>query len=381
VQLSDGNAAPASTPILDAWRRTGNAEEDAYEKLPETASEAEAEIRVLTDYYLRHGYPDYRKSDYVLYDELNKLAAFDTSAIFNPANGHLTQTMHGLGLLFSYFPHWKDVPCGNDPLSLAGHWSNPAAVEELVRKTYFWQLRNSRGKWTKNRLRQNAKVYLAHQTVSNFRPTVAKYVYDNFLPPEGRTWDMSAGWGGRMLGFWCSHSGMSYIGTDPSSKTAECLEDLAMDLSVETDSELFLGETKFLSMKSVRVLKAGSEDYVPEENSLDLCFTSTPYFDTEKYSEEPTQSYLKFPSVDLWLDGFLGRTIDNCRHGLKPDGKLILNIADAGGRKLTGPAVEIAGKKGFRLDRTLWLELSSISGGGRKLEPIFVFSKIPVAGS
>ena len=40
------------------------------------------------------------------------------------------------------------------------------------------------------------------------------------------------------------------------------------------------------------------------KKSLDLCFTSPPYFDTEKYSDEDTQSYKKFPTEDGWVNGF-----------------------------------------------------------------------------
>ena len=58
-----------------------------------------------------------------------------------------------------------------------------------------------------------------------------------------------------------------------------------------------------------------------------MCFTSPPYFDTEKYSEEPTQSYIKFPKENDWISGFLIKTIKNCHYGLKNEGYLALNIA------------------------------------------------------
>ena len=61
-----------------------------------------------------------------------------------------------------------------------------------------------------------------------------------------------------------------------------------------------------------RVLGVGSEEFKPRENTVDLCFTSPPYFDTEKYADEPTQSYIKYPSEKEWIDGFLTQTIQNC---------------------------------------------------------------------
>ena len=78
----------------------------------------------------------------------------------------------------------------------------------------------------------------------------------------------------------------------------------------------------------IELHEMGSQDFRPDRNSLDLCFTSPPYFDTEKYSNEATQSYRKYPGRQEWLHGFLGTTLDNCWCGLKPTGRLIINIAN-----------------------------------------------------
>ena len=53
-----------------------------------------------------------------------------------------------------------------------------------------------------------------------------------------------------------------------------------------------------------------------------------PYFDWEKYSEEDTQSYKKYPTKEEWLNGFLFHTIDKCHYGLKPGGYMLLNVAN-----------------------------------------------------
>ena len=65
-----------------------------------------------------------------------------------------------------------------------------------------------------------------------------------------------------------------------------------------------------------------------EPNSVDLCFTSPPYFSQEQYSDEETQSYIRFPTQDAWLTEFMGATLDNCAYCLKPNGTLAVNIAD-----------------------------------------------------
>jgi DNA modification methylase len=128
--------------------------------------------------------------------------------------------------------------------------------------------------------------------------------------------------------------------------------------------------------KSVELHKLGSEEFIPDRNSLDLCFTSPPYFDTEKYSDENTQSYIKFPTKEEWVDGFLRKTIENCHRGLKNGKYMLLNIANTPKYKfIEEETVKISKKLGFRQEKTIELTLSSVMGAGYKYEPIFVFKK------
>ena len=113
-----------------------------------------------------------------------------------------------------------------------------------------------------------------------------------------------------------------------------------------------------------------------EKESLDLCFTSPPYFDTEKYSDEPTQSYIKYPTQDEWVNGFLRKTIENCYYGLKEGGYMLYNIANTPKYKfIEEETVNISKGLGFTQEETLQLTLSSVMGAGYKYEPIFVFKK------
>lgn len=175
---------------------------------------------------------------------------------------------------------------------------------------------------------------------------------------------MSSGFGGRLMGFYASDC-TTYYGTDPSTKTFDGLLNLNEDLK------------KIVPNKTVVLLKQGSEISPPCINQCDLCFTSPPYFDTEKYSDEETQSYQKYPTENLWLNGFLRDTLKNCYIALKESGKLIININDVSSAKnLTDGTVKIAEEEGFRLVDTLELILSSCNGNGVKTEPIFIFDKL-----
>ena len=197
--------------------------------------------------------------------------------------------------------------------------------------------------------------------MSNFRPTAAKVIYENF-GGDGTIWDMSCGWGGRLLGFLSAKNTKHYIGTEPSTKTFDGLLKMKKDFA-------YLG-------KQVDIYCKGSEVYKPKKESLDLCFTSPPYFDTEKYADEETQSFIKYPTQSKWVNGFLRKTIQNCYNGLKNNCYMLINIANTPKYKfIEEETVKISNDLGFKQEETIQLTLSSVMGAGYKYEPIFVFKK------
>jgi len=307
-------------------------------------------------YWRERGYPNYDKKSYNYKNELSDLVYFDEKSIYK--NKVLKQTMHSCGFLWTYFPHWIDVKYGNQK-TIRELWEEDDKLRELIKKTYNWEVKFGNGYITTNRLRQNTKVYLSKQSVSNFRPTVAKFIYNKY-GNSGVVWDMSSGWGGRLLGFLASNC-IKYIGTEPSKKTYIGLQHIKNDFNI----------------KEVELHNVGSEVYSPEKNSIDLCFTSPPYFDTEKYSNDEGQSYIKYNTKDTWLNGFYKKTMENCYQGLKRNGFMIINIANTPKLKwIEDTTLKIAKELSFELVDTLNLELSSISGKGAKYEPIFIFKKL-----
>lgn len=315
----------------------------------------EDEARQLYLYWEDKPFPNYLKENYDIQKEFNKLKKFDEKSLMK--NYEIGQSMHGCGMLWTYFPHWIEVEFNG--ICLKEAWKNEELKYQLFLKCCKYVLKhNKNNKLTYNRLRQNSKVYLTKQSVSNFRPSVAKLIY-NLYGNKGTIYDMSCGYGGRMLGFLASDCD-EYIGVDPCTKTYEGLLALKNDFSY--------------MKKKISIYNCGSEDFIPIKNSIDLAFTSPPYFDTEKYSNEETQSYKKFPTQELWLNDFFGKTIENCKYGLKKDGYLIINIANVKSYpKLEEDAVKLIEKKGFVLAETYHMVLSSIAGKGKKYEPIFVF--------
>ena len=322
-------------------------------------------IEIIFNYYRKHGFPHYTIREDEKHTHMRKLQRFNVDSIF--INNKIIQTMHCLRLAWTYFPYFWEIECGSSMKSPMQIFNDDDKFKSTIRKCWTWELKHWGGenpdsephKFHENRLRQSIKIYTGTQSVSNFRPTAAKLIYEKFGGDV--IWDMSCGWGGRLLGFLAS-SRKHYIGTEPSSKTYDGL------LKLKEDFE-------YLD-KKVEIHKLGSEVFQPDKESLDLCFTSPPYFDTEKYSDESTQSYVKFPTKEEWIDGFLRKTIENCYNGLKSNKYMLINIANTAKYKfIEEQTVKISKEFGFIQEQTLQLTLSSIMGTGYKYEPIFVFKK------
>lgn len=314
--------------------------------------------KLIFDYYRQEGFPYYPTDFAERQKDFEKLKKFDFKSVF--ADNVIKQTMHGLGLAWSYFPHAFDVRCNN----------KITPYEAFMDDEIFMKVINKRLKMgtyiSDSGIRKMLKIFTGVQAVSNFRPTAAACIYEKYAK-NGKVWDMSGGWGGRLLG--AIIAGIdTYITTEPSLLTYDGLCNLASD---------FAGDMHYF------ISKAGSEEFKPYPNTLDLCFTSPPYFDLEKYADEPSQSYLKFNTKDAWVEGFLRPTFENCKYGLKTEGHMLINIADVKGKQninLEHETIRVAKEVGFKHVGQHQLALSNVNLRGKdkkfKYEPIFIFKKV-----
>jgi hypothetical protein len=316
----------------------------------------------------QNGFPVYSLNRDEKRDELRNLLRYDHTGLIK--EGVVGQAMNGLALAWHYQPHSWEVACGKrrTPMDV---FTDDDRLRRAIKKC-----RKADGPPTDADVRRVLRSANRAQGVSNFRPTAAASIYDRFLPNHGGVvWNMSAGFGGRLLGAFASARVTKYIGTDPASLTMDGLREMATDVAPMVRR---LGYTT----PEIVLHQCGSEEFTPAPNSLSLCATSPPYGANEKYSDEPTQSYIKFPSKQEWLHGFIGRTLRNCRIGLKSEGKLVINIAGVNCYpNLHIDFLALAQASGWVLEETLYLRLSMMPGirrgstGTHKLEPIYVFHK------
>jgi len=153
------------------------------------------------------------------------------------------------------------------------------------------------------------------ENVQNFKPLNARAIVEYLCPVLwGNVYDYSAGFGGRLLGITTSKMRYNYVGIDPNTETIEYLHYLN-DLIYDT-----VGNRGVL-------IKTVSEEHRPD-GLVDLAFSSPPYFNLEKYCDEPTQCMNRYTTLDEWFEGYVVPTMCNIHTSLEPDGLFATNIAD-----------------------------------------------------
>ena len=321
----------------------------------------------IVKYWQKVGFPYIDTAEKFRQDKFDAFLKVDDMKSLDFPNRSFKFNNAGLALAWSYHPHAFEVQCNNQksPMDVFNDYDTFSKGIKKTLKGSFFKKRSfeelmSQNDTTKEIIRGILRRVTGSQMVSNFRPVTASMLYKLFCDEGDTVWDMSCGWGGRLLA--SVKADINYIGTDPNTQTQKGLGQMISTFGRKT--------------RSYELLTLGSEEYRPEKNSLDFAFTSPPYFDTEKYSEtETTQSYLKYSNINSWKEEFLRKTIDNVYFGLKPNKFMALNVADVKSYETFEKDTKtIAEEVGFKLVDTFDLRLSS-QQADFKSEPIFIFKK------
>ena len=212
------------------------------------------------------------------------------------------------------------------------------------------------------------------ENVTNFKAQNAKAIAEHLCPVLwGNVYDYSCGYGGRLLGIGSSNFKYNYVGVEPNTETVEYLNYLNDVIEEAT---------------GVRgtIIQNVSEEYQPED--IDLAFSSPPYFNLEKYSNEETQCMVRYKTEDEWFEGYVIPTMENIYRGLNQQGIFATNIADykSYDRKEPYKVVqrwcENAKRIGFKHVETIKMMLNTRPGvgndrkqGREKWEGVYVFRK------
>lgn len=326
---------------------------DYYYSLPR--KKQKETLKKIFLYYRRKGFPYPTLTDSQLDAEMLKLKKLDTKTLLAAQNNVIRRNKVGLALANYYMPHMYEVKCHNFYTPMQSFSDTKLFLRAILKSLEF------NGGISDGSIRSALKWVTGTQMVSNFRPSVAKYIYDTYAG-SGRVLDFSCGYGGRLIGAISSNRVSLYHGADPCVPTYKGL------LRIKND----YGDGKAIVIKNEPF-----EDAKFKKLFYDVAFSSPPYFHQEEYGDEEGQSFKRYPTKEKWRDGFLKPLIQKCYHYIKDDGYFILNIANIATYKtFEEDAIKIAQKVGFTLIKTYLMSLSRLfTGSAFKFEPIYVFQK------
>jgi SAM-dependent methyltransferase len=256
-------------------------------------------------------------------------------------------------------------PKGRGSNSLVDRFHNDAKLKRAIRICF--EFREGNKLCYPTAMRRSLEL-VTGENVTNFKAQNARAIAEHLcLDLWGRVYDYSCGYGGRLLGISSSNMNYTYVGTDPNTQTFRYLEYL----------NSLLGANAELHCET-------SQDFQPED--IDLAFSSPPYFNLEKYSDEPTQCMVQFNTLDEWFDGYAVPTMQNIHRGLNDNGVFATNIADYKTPKEDFAVVDrwiaTAEKVGFKHSETIKMMLNTRPGvgndklaGREKWEGVYVFTK------
>ena len=270
------------------------------------------------------------------------------------------------------FPNMMTAePKGRGTNSLKDRFYNDTKLKRAIRICF--EMREGNNLVYPTAMRRALEL-VTGENVQNFKPQNARAIVEHLCPVLwGNVYDYSCGYGGRLLGIGSSNMKYNYIGVEPNTDTVKYLN-FFNDCIEEA-----------VGVKGT-IIQSVSEEYQPED--IDLAFSSPPYFNLEKYSDEDTQCMVRYKTLDEWFDGYVTPTIQRIHRGLNREGLFATNIADykTYGQKEPVEVVQrwikTAEKNGFKYQGMIKMMVNTRPGvGNQKLagreefEGVYVFKK------
>lgn len=266
------------------------------------------------------------------------------------AGDTLSFNTSGMELCEKFFPNIYDCK-RKGYLAPTSAWVDEGAFKKLVENRLKYADRINDASMRKG-------MKLMNLVVSNFKPSVAMYIYKNFCK-NGKVLDYSSGFGSRMLS--AMSLGMEYVGYEPNSKTYENLKKFGEFIRANLGG-------------SYCIHNQGSETTIPYKDYFGIAFSSPPYFDYEIYCEEESQSIKRFPELSEWLTQYWEATIKNCIGSLREDG--VFGVCYSPNQKV--PLIErtiyACGNLGFKLFKVFKVPFKHVTTSD-SYEVILLFSK------
>ena len=295
------------------------------------AEERNQLLKDVFEYYRAKGFPVEKYDDKFLIDSFKKLEKADQYKVID-ANGYVSnfgQLCLPVCRHFCADKFWK--ASSESMSSIEDVFYNDDLFIKVLKNRMGWNVTTEGGEvrpymftLSDSMIRCGIRNSGYGYGVSNFRPIIAKYIYNKYLAGEisPTVYDFSAGWGARCLAAMSLR--YNYIGVDPL--TSDNINDMIK----------FYKDSKELHISGSHICyNVCSQDEVLYEllpDNIDLAFSCPPYFNLEVYSKDATQSYNQYSNYNDWLEYYWRPTVKICHNKLKDNGKLVFIIKDRYGK-------------------------------------------------
>ena len=307
------------------------------------------------NYYRENGFPSLQLPDKTLKNSLNSIKKIKPNSVLNN-EGYIKNTSSTGTNIIKHFCGSKyygsklgksnstyDVFNNDDLLTkvLKNRMGWCQSGEDGVKRPYVFGI-------TDKMILQGIRSSGLSINVSQFKPAVAKFLYNKYVPEGGSVWDYSAGWGARLLG--AMSLGLEYYGTDPHT-----YKDLNSML------KFFGGKGKIFNKCSEDNLLL---DLVP---TVDFVMSSPPYFNLEIYCDELSQSYNQYQNYNDWLENYWKATVYNSINLLKENGKFcFIAVEKVGKMDLYQDMLKICIDLDLVIDEELYFKTSNSHLSGKR---------------
>ena len=324
-------------------------------------------VELLFRYYRESGFPHNILTKEHRENRMNRIISSKKVLL---DNDNLQMNHQGIDLANYYHLHMMEAYYSRGENSPIETFNNDDRLKDCINRWLeLGKIPNSAG------MRRILKTRNGTRGVGNFKPVIAKFIYDNHCPQDGKALDPCAGYGGRLAGCIASGKNILYHGIDPNGKTAVGNMKMANFFSTQYDMlEQRIHDYRF------RFDLGCAEKIMPTiKEKYDIVFTSPPYFNVEIYSQHSDQSCNRYQEYQDWLNKFLWVLVDESKRILKDDGKLIINIKNIEKYKIANDLCSYCNKD-WELEKTYHMRLANneFNRNGKDThhtEPIFIFAK------
>lgn len=284
-------------------------------------------------YWRKHGFPYHRITERQLKQEFSRLVVKDWRAVFD--GDELRTSNVGLRLTNSFQPlMWK---------AKVNRYRSPVEIfndDKLLRAAIERSLKIWPERFAANAscLRRILKSYSDAASVSNYRPMIARAVITKYSPKRSCVLDFSAGYGGRLLG--ALAAGRQYVGIEPNKAQVSGMKRMVRALVAAE-----------FSLPDVEIINGCAEQQLTRiaSRSVDLVFSSPPFFNWEHYSQSHRQSFRRYPTYESWKAHFLRPVIAQSFRVLNRNRYLVLNVSNGNRLPSSEDVKDTASREGFVL--------------------------------